>query len=406
MSRLYVWTDLWGQPQLVGAAEVRGATGEFRYGPAYRSSGRPALDPRNLPLTGTPATTQANKGVFGVLADAGPDTWGKRVLANLYPKRMSSASPFDVLALSGGGGTGVLLFSHSQDSVKPRIVQPTPSQLGAAAEGMHAVEQGLPLRAQVRELLRAGTSLGGVNPKIAVADETGAWIAKFRAPDDVADTPRIESACLELARECGINAVKATHTAIAQRSCILIERFDRGPRGFMRHYASAHAIWNRDRINPQRDFTTWYSYMGIADLLREHMSASAKEDCEELLRRMALNVIVGNTDDHGKNHGFVMDPEGRWRLAPAFDLAPPMVAQATHHSMGIGAQGEIRSIENALSMSTKFVATPARGRQLLQEVATVVARRYRSLLTKHGVTEVDRKLALGRVLLPDGLALR
>lgn len=405
MSRLYVWTDLWGQPQLVGAIEVQGVAGEFRYSPGYLSCGRPALDPKNLPLTETPATTHANKGVFGVLADAGPDTWGKRVLANLHPKRMSTATPLDVLALSGGGGTGALLFSQSRDSVKPRIVPPTPAQLGAAAEGMHAVEQGLPLRAQVKELMQAGTSLGGVNPKIAVASDAGAWIAKFRAPDDVADSPRIETACLELARECGINAVKATHTAIAQRSCILIERFDRGPRGFAQHYASAHAIWNRDRINPQRDATTWYSYMGIADMIREHMSVSAKEDCEELFRRMALNVIIGNTDDHGKNHGFVMDPKGRWRLAPAFDLAPPIVAQAAQHSIGIGEQGEVRSIENAISMSTKFVATPTRGRHLFLEVATVVAKRYRALLAKHDVSNVDRDLAQARVMLPDEVPL-
>ncbi|HUP92247.1 MAG TPA: type II toxin-antitoxin system HipA family toxin [Solimonas sp.] len=406
MTRAYVWSDLWGAPRLVGAIEVEGNVGEFRYAPAYIAERGPALDPRNLPVGEQALHTRANGGLFGVLSDAGPDAWGRRVLANLHPKRMAKPSALQVLLLASGTGVGALMFSQSKDSVKPRPAPPAPEDLGAAAEGMHAVEQGRPMRQQLQLLLEAGSTLGGVNPKIAVASNKGAWIAKFRAADDIADTPRIEAACLQLARRCGIDALDARHTAIGQRSCIMLPRFDRQASGQVKHYASAHALWNRERLNPGRDYLEWASYMGIADLLREHVSIEPRQDCEELFRRMIFNVVLGNTDDHGKNHGFLMDAEGHWRLAPAFDLVPPVGGQATQQALGIGAEGTLRTWSNALSMATRFLPSQSRAAQAAQDIAQTVARNYAELLDRHGVSVIDRELALGRALLPAGITLR
>jgi serine/threonine-protein kinase HipA len=116
----YVWSDLWGTPALVGAAEVEGRVGIFRYAPSYLESGRPPLDPLNLPLQAEAFRTRANSGIFGVLADAGPDAWGRRVLTTLHPKRMASANPLDVLTLAAGHGTWrAAVFAVAQQRSAP-----------------------------------------------------------------------------------------------------------------------------------------------------------------------------------------------------------------------------------------------------------------------------------------------
>ncbi len=104
----YVWSDLWGAPVLVGAAAIKGKEGIFQYALSYLSSGKPPLDPKNLPLQAEEFRTRANSGVFSAFSDAGPDAWGRRVLAALHPKRMATATPLEVLALAAGHGTGVI----------------------------------------------------------------------------------------------------------------------------------------------------------------------------------------------------------------------------------------------------------------------------------------------------------
>jgi serine/threonine-protein kinase HipA len=166
-----------------------------------------------------------------------------------------------------------------------------------------------------------GTSLGRMHPKIAISAGEIEWIAKFRSREDTVDLPRIECATMKLARLCGISAAEVKLSAVGEQACTLVRRFDRTPDGPL-HYLSASAMWNEPTYNDQISPKTWSSYMSIADLLRLHVSANPRADCEELFRRMAFNVVIGNTDDHGKNHGFLMTRTGTWRLAPAFDVTP------------------------------------------------------------------------------------
>src|SRR3546814_3073716 len=127
---------------------------------------------------------------------------------------------------------------------------------------------------------------------------------------------------MRLAAECGIHAAKVERTAIGERHALLIRRFDRSADTTL-HYASAHALWNRARFQ-ERDLLGWASYAGIAELRRRLPGGSVKADARELFRRMAFNVLIGNTNDHGRNHGFLMNRAGEWSLAPAFDLLPTL----------------------------------------------------------------------------------
>lgn len=406
-TRAYVWSDLGGTPIVVGRMElVDERRAEFVYAQSYleRRDARP-LDPRHLPLAAadTPAAARTlpvallRNTLQGVIGDAAPDAWGQRVLLHLHPR--SIKTPFDALLRMEGHGAGCLLFSGSATSCKPRASAPALDQLGAALEGTEAVQLGKPIRQAVRELMIAGTSLGGVRPKIAAVDERGGhWIAKFPSPNDPADLPRLEVATMKLARSCGIDACETRFVALGTRSVALVRRFDRLPGGRTAHYASAHGLWNRSSAS-EHSAQDWASYGGIADLVRQIVvAARIKDTLRELFRRMIFNVLIGNTDDHGKNHGFLMDKQGRWSLAPAFDLLPSLGADMRYQSLGIGPAGRERSLANALAGAGRMGLSPAVAKCLLAEMQDKLRTHWQRRMRTEGVTAADNAAARGRWL--------
>ncbi len=391
----YVWSDLGGKPQLVGATQVDGGEGRFRYAPDYLQRSAPAIDPLNLPARADEYRTRANRGVFGVLADAGPDAWGRRVLTALHPRSMGRAGELDVLLMTSGHGSGALLYSASRDAVKPRPAGIRLRDLGAAAEAAHHIEMGKVLREQLRQLIEAGSSLGGMHPKVAVAADDGEWIAKFRSREDAIETPRIEWAAMKLARLCGIAAAEVRLAAVGEQPVLLVRRFDRGARGPL-HYASAHALWNRERAR-EDDARDWSSYAGIAQLRRLLPGKGVRADSEELFRRLVFNVVIGNTDDHGRNHGFLMDAAGAWHLAPAFDVLPTAGGGAAQ-ALGAGPAGRERSLENVLAGAAAFGLSQPKARQLVSAIHAGVRRGYKRLLRQARAAPSDQEAVLGRVL--------
>jgi serine/threonine-protein kinase HipA len=391
-----VWTDLGGAQRRVGLAVNEGGAGEFNYADPYVEGGGHALDPINLPpRRGKVFRTTANGGLFGVLHDAGPDAWGRRVLKSLDAQWMGKAGELDILLRASGHGVGALLFSASRDACKAREPGIGRHQLGAAAEGAHEVEQGEVLRAHLRALMMASTSMGGLHPKIAVTDADGThWIAKFKARDDLVDTPRVEFASMRLAAKCGIDAAAVELTAAGERPALLVRRFDRAPGGAL-HYASAHALWNPTAAR-ESDTRDWASYAGIVGLRRQLPGGEVPADAAELFRRLAFNVVIGNTDDHGRNHGFLMDAQGRWRLAPAFDVLPSFRSEV--HAIGVGPQGAARDLDNVLAGAAHFGLNQAEARAAVQKVRRQVARHYRGLLEEARCAPADRDAVLGRVL--------
>ena len=392
----YVWTDLFGEPRLIGATELAGDIGEFRYAPPFLESKLSSIDPINLPLDRAAFTTRANKGVFGVLADAGPDTWGKRVLASLHPRRMANATGLDILLMTGGHGTGALLFSQSRARAQPRQTGIALADLGAAAEGAQQIEMGEVLREQVKQLLQFGSSLGGVHPKVAVQDETGVqWIAKFRGREDIVDAPRVEWATMTLARECGIDAAGVKLTAVGERAALLVERFDRTANGVL-HYASAHALWNKVSASAS-DALGWASYAGLVALRRKLPGGNVKDDARELFGRLAFNVIIGNTDDHGRNHGFLMDASGAWRLAPAFDVLPT-AGGGDVQALGAGPAGQERSLENVIAGAAAFGLNQPTAKEIVESIHAKVKDRLPRLLHQARLPAADRALIAARSL--------
>lgn len=176
-------------------------------------------------------------------------------------------------------------------------------------------ERDVATRGELDLLLKVGSSLGGSRPKAHVIDGDGRLaIAKFpKAQGDEWNVTGWEAVTLQLAREAGINAAASELAEVSGRSVHVVDRFDR--RGRLRvGYASAMTLLEAADGEPR-------SYLDLVEVIEEE-SERTTEDLRELWRRIAFSVLVSNTDDHLRNHGFLRTSSGGWSLSPAFDINP------------------------------------------------------------------------------------
>src|SRR6185437_2047810 len=202
-------------------------------------------------------------------------------------------------------------------------------------EFARAVEEGdnVELPPQVQELVQPGTSLGGARPKNVVEDDEGLWIAKFPEKNDRWNNARVESAMLQLARECGLQTCDTRVVSVAGGDVLLVRRFDRVKTkgGYYRHrFVSALTILDAGETTGER--TRW-SYLLLADELRRR-SHRVAEDLRELFCRMVFNALISNTDDHPRNHGLI-EPRRDFELAPAYDLTPNSLSSPGHRDLAL-----------------------------------------------------------------------
>lgn len=189
-------------------------------------------------------------------------------------------------------------------------------------------------------LIAPGGSLGGARPKASVADQHGhLWIAKFPSIRDDYDVGAWEMVVNALAKNCGLRVATATAQRYAsQHHCFMVKRFDRSRSGGRFHFASAMTM--TDRVDGD-DASNGASYIELARAIIEHGS-EVDTDLRELWSRIVFNILVSNTDDHLRNHGFLLDPGRGWRLSEAYDINP--VANAD------GLKLNITDFDNALDL--------------------------------------------------------
>jgi serine/threonine-protein kinase HipA len=354
----------------------------FAYGTRYLE--RPdsfELDPVSLSLTDRSAVRgQLLYPVnalpeFGGLRDAAPDAWGRRVIEAHRKVPANTLLEADYLLAAGGDRVGALDVREALD--KP--ARPSASDLrslGYLLQAAEAVEAGVPVPAQLMDLLGAGSSAGGARPKATVRDdEGGLWLAKFPARNDAFDVARAETCTLELARRCGLTVPEVRHCDIGNRSVMLIRRFDRfwAPAGQCPATGLLHDTRPGGQLNESRvPFVSGLTLVGCAEFespdksygdlahaIRRHVHPGhIARDNEELFARMVFNIFVSNDDDHLRNHGFVRDPRvGGWQLSPLYDVVPrPGVAYERRLHLHIGAEGKAATLDNALTRFTAFLS--------------------------------------------------
>jgi len=397
----YVYVDLKGTPYLAGRLWSRVKNGResatFEYAASWLDfDERFALDPA-LHVGPGPHHTPEGRSIFSALGDSAPDRWGRELIARnerreakregRTPRTLWEAD--FLLAVSDVVRPGALRFSREEggpfvavegrDHIPPLVRLP---ELLAASDRLAIDAE---THDDIQLLLAHGSSLGGARPKASVLAVDGALsIAKFPAPGDPYDVVRWEAVALSLAAEAGIETPTWRLQDVAGRPVLLLDRFDRTGEFRIPFLSTMSMLGAADHETR--------SYMEIADVLRRH-GAESRRDLGALWRRIVFNVLVSNTDDHLRNHGFLYTGTGGWRLAPAFDLNPvPVDLKPRVLSTAIGIDGDpSASLELAFEVAEYFGLDAAGARDTVGEVARSVGR-WRHVAGAGGLSpgEIDR----------------
>jgi serine/threonine-protein kinase HipA len=387
----FVFIELPGQGKPVPAGlftlDADLGVGTFQYGLRYaRRPNAIAIDPVNLPLTGEEYVTRKNGGIFGILRDVLPDSWGRYILAKQLGVPFGTRKDFELIDLLSVNAVGALSFGKTPEKATARRDKPvTLSELAEVAKVIDQAMEDRELPPEVLHLLRQGTSLGGAQPKCTVVIDSEEWIAKFTSAKTAVHYPGIEYATMTLAARAGIRVPDFRLESVAGRPVFLIKRFDRQD-GRRLPFMSAFALSNLDIDELERG-----SYPEIATRMRRFVS-QVREDHHELFRRMAFNMFVRNEDDHLRNHGFLFN--GAWRLSPAYDIVPVpsrRTPQDTFHlSLQVGDQGSAATMPNLLSQGARFSLNRQQALEIIGRIEEAI-QGWEQEMKKAGVSRNDRE---------------
>lgn len=297
----------------------------FEYAAAWRNGAR-ELSPLYLPNSTVGAVRTPTPGfgpLFGLFQDALPDWWGEQMMRRRFVDAgipWNKVTALQKLACQGDRKMGALVFKPVMDETS--FADGLFVELGALVEAARAALKG-ETREVLAELVRSGISPGGARPKALLWLSDGgkqvhleggpgreAWLLKFDL-DPETHEGRIEQAYMRMAAAAGIE-VPETRLVEAAGGChFLARRFDRTASGESIHFHSFSGLTH----TPVRDGLDYDDLMNLTrELTGDHRAV------EQVFRRAVFNVLAGNDDDHGRNHAFLMDDDGNWRLSPAFDL--------------------------------------------------------------------------------------
>jgi serine/threonine-protein kinase HipA len=346
-----------------------------------------ALGP-TLPLKPGPQFHRKSKDgslFHAAIADTEPDGWGRRVIMRDHAKRRHESRlegkakndpPLNaldyLLAVDDISRVGSLRF-RDEDGLFQRAPEegrrtaPPLIELGRLLNASRAVESNKETAADLAYLRGRGTSLGGLRPKCTVIDGDGALsIGKFPSITDERAVTKGEVLALTLAGKAGINAAAARIVESESSSVALIRRFDRRGDGRRIMYISAATMLGVEATEPED-----HTYTGIVDAIRVH-GADPQADIEELWRRIAFSILITNVDDHLRNHGFLHEDRGLWRLSPAFDINPSPERARELKTWISEDTGPDMTIDALMSVIAYFRITQARAKGILGQVARAV----------------------------------
>lgn len=349
-----------------------------------------ALDP-SLPLVTGSLQTPVGRALFGAFSDCAPDRWGRTLLARREAARAKDAgmaprslSEADVLlGVRDDLRQGALRFRLSEDG--PYLAQdsgvPVLTDLPALLDIAERVESDTADYGDLNRLFRAGSSLGGARPKAHVMDSDGRIaIAKFpSASSDTWDVMAWEKVALDLARRAGITVPDSRLIRIGDRTVLIVDRFDR--QGTDRiGYASAMTMLEASD-GDQR------SYLEIAQVIEER-SPAATDELRQLWRRICFTILISNTDDHLRNHGFLHERAESWRLSPAFDMNPNPAPGPKELSTAVDFNDFHASIDTLMGIAEYFRMDAQKAADMLAQVASAVGH-WRTTAISHGLTQAE-----------------
>ncbi len=321
--------------------------------------------------------------VFGFVKDSFPDRWGRLLLdrreriiamAEGRPKRMLTNYEYLIGIEDFTRMGGIRYKSDESDNyinAGAKYLVPPIESLRALCDACREIELAeerneLPEKRWLDQLIDPGTSLGGSRPKANVIDTDGKlYVAKFPSKKDLENAELIEHFSHHLAASAGINVAK-THTIkiSKDRDLLLSERFDRTDDGKRIHFASAMSLLGLD---DGAGSSTGNGYLDIVDFILRGCT-DVKQNIRQLYRRVAFNIMFGNTDDHFRNHGFLLTSKG-WTLSPAYDINP---GSKSHQCLLIDGYTELSDINALLSASERYMLEHQEAQEIIEEVRTSI----------------------------------
>ena len=400
-AALEVWVDCDLTPlQKIGTLSHDRGTVWFEYEKTWLDN--PVafqIDPE-LHLGEGPVFPDAESGNFGIFLDSTPDRWGQTLmnrreilLAKDEGRRARKLYPWDFLqGVQDVTRQGALRFKVKDDRefvAHDDLAAPPVTSLAELSDIATAltrtdIDDLDQLRRWLAALVAPGASLGGARPKANFIDEDDSvWIAKFPAFQDTRDVGGWEYLVWTMAQKAGIDTPPANKKKIGHSGyhTFCVRRFDRVGKS-RRFYASAMTML---RAKETADGSN--SYLELAAFLSDYGDPdSIDTDLAQLFRRVVFNVIVGNRDDHLRNHGFLLDRRG-WRLAPAFDMNPAIDKEA--HVLNLDEVDNRPSLEHVRATASYYRLQSAAADQIIHEVVEAV-KNWEELARRHGLPSLER----------------
>jgi serine/threonine-protein kinase HipA len=393
-------------PVLMGILSAAPAKGKevfsFEYAKEWLQSGSTSMIDPDLQLYSGRYFPRDEKMNFGVFLDSCPDRWGRVLMerreAALARKEKRSAKNLlesdYLLGVYDGHRMGALRFKTNEDgnflNDDKYMASPPWTSLRELEQASIKFEEDNVDDEEylkwINLLIAPGSSLGGARPKASVLDPEGnLWIAKFPSINDTKNIGAWEMVVSRLAVEAGLNMAEHDMKQFKNRHhTFLTKRFDRTAKGERIHFASAMTLLG---YQDGAGHDIGVSYLEMAEFL-ERNGADVNSDLEELWRRIIFNICVKNTDDHLRNHGFLLTEEG-WRLSPAYDVNPN--EYGTGLNLNISEKDNSLDLDLAISVAEYFRIKKYKAREITEQVKEAVTD-WRSIAKDTGLSkaEIDR----------------
>lgn len=346
--------------------------------------------------------TQPDRDIFGCFSDALPDRWGRlllnrreQILARDEKRPVRKLSSFDYLmGIDDFSRMGGLRFKEELDgdyinSETTLRIPPLADVRSLAAASMEiekSEEQNqLPEMRWLQQLVHPGTSLGGARPKSSVIDSEGnLYVAKFPSRNDDYDVALWEHHSHLLAKAAGVKAASTSAiSAGGKYHALLSKRFDRLPGGRRKHFASALTLLGlTDGCNAQ----SGNGYLDIVDFIILNC-CDVNENLRQLYRRVAFNIAIGNSDDHFRNHAFLLTPRG-WTLSPAYDMNPTL---NEHQALLINSDTNQADLDVLLDSSDEYMISKEEAKHIIDEVKAGVSQ-WKTIALRLGIAKREMEV--------------
>lgn len=373
----------------------------FEYSDGWlKSKFAQVIDP-DLTLFSGPHYLDDKKENFGIFLDSSPDRWGQVLMrrreaflsrkANRQPKTLVQSDY--LLGVYDENRVGGLRFKLAEDgeflNQDKSLAAPPITSLSELLQASLRLEEDEEITDEenlkwLNMLIAPGSSLGGARPKASITDKGELWIAKFPSSKDSKDSGGWEMVVHNLAKNCRINVAEArVEKFVSPYHTFLVKRFDRDKSERI-HFASAMTMLGyTDGANAE----SGASYLGLADFLINN-GGRVKEDLEELWKRIVFSISVSNTDDHLRNHGFILTQKG-WILSPAYDINPNELGAGL--SLNISDSDNSLEYDLALEVAEYFRLKKEKAEEIIKDIKSKVSD-WKTVANKYGISRIEQTM--------------